>query len=414
MNLNKLAVVFLTFVFLAPGTVLAANAVLSGVFDGTEQKAAPLPGSCGGERQLAYQDTGVFQVSVTGEYLVIDVFEAIGVDITALIYQGAFNPNNPQANLVTEDGVDAEEIVELIAGVNYTLVIQNYCNNNEGAWAVSFTGLGNVTSNSVKAVPDMTQGSFADDDPTATTGCGTDLPYHETGPVQLATSGTYYYQDMFWQHSFDICLQIYTEPFDPANPESNRVGGVLDDLETVELSTDEQYYFVVQPLGASAVGEYFYVLAPPAPFRINKQLAGAWFNFETNGQGFFLDVYENSNQMFLAWFTFDLTRPDAGVPSGIGEPGHRWMTGLGNYTDNVANLTIYWAEGMVFNSPTPVVGQTADGTMRVEFSSCTEGTVEYDLGTSNQTGTVPVGPLAPDLLDQCEDLVNVPGMPGPL
>ena len=72
----------------------------------------------------------------------------------------------------------------------------------------------------------MTQGVFTNNDPRATTQCGTDLPYQETGPVQLAASGTYYYADILIERNFDICLQVYTQPFDPVNPQNNRVGAL--------------------------------------------------------------------------------------------------------------------------------------------------------------------------------------------
>ena len=149
---------------------------------------------------------------------------------------------------------------------------------------------------------------------------------------------------------------------------------------------------MVQPLGISAFGEYFYVLAPPAPFRINKSLAGAWFNFATRGQGFFIDVYENSNQMFLAWFTFDLTRPDPGVPSGIGEPGHRWLTAQGPYDGDSANLTIYVTEGGVFDAAEPPVTRdpAGDGTMTIEFADCTEGLVNYQITSLGISGEIPL------------------------
>lgn len=420
MKFYKLAVMILTAVLLAPGTVLASNTVLSGIFDGTEAKADPITGTCGGDNPLAYQDTGNFQVSATGSYLVFDAFNLNGTDVAAFIYDGAFDPNNPLANLLTPNGfagpsgIDSAATVDLTGGASYRLVVQQWCENREGAWAVTFSGPGNATSASTRMVPAMTQGLFSNNDPTATTDCSNDAPYVESGPMQVSATGTYYYTDILIEQDVDVCLQVYTAPFDPANPQDNRVGVYLDDFGTVELETGKDYYFVVQPLGVTAFGEYFYVLAPPAPFRINKALAGAWFNFETNGQGFFIDVYENSNQMFLSWFTFDLTRPDAGVPSGIGEPGHRWMTALGNYSGNVAELDIYWAEGMVFNSPTPAVSQEADGTMRVEFTACGEGEVRYDLGTSGQVGTVPVTTLAADNTELCNSMVNVPGMPGPL
>ena len=140
------------------------------------------------------------------------------------------------------------------------------------------------------------------------------------------------YTDILLETDVDACLQVYTAPFDPTNPNANRVGQALDDLGTVELQAGQDYYFVVQALEFGPdTGEYFYVLAPPAPFRINKALAGGWFNSEVNGQGFLLDVYENINFMFLAWFTFDASRPDAGVPSTVGEAGQRWLTAQGAF-----------------------------------------------------------------------------------
>ena len=84
MNVFKVAGLVLAGLLVAPTQAFAANSVLSNVFDGAELRTDPLPGSCGGDRQLGYQDTGTFQVAASGEYLVADAFNLNGLDVTAL------------------------------------------------------------------------------------------------------------------------------------------------------------------------------------------------------------------------------------------------------------------------------------------------------------------------------------------
>ena len=405
----------------SPVSATAANSVLSDIFDGAESTLDPLPGSCGGQQQLAYQDTGEFQVAATGTYLVVDAFNFTGVDVTVLVYSAPFDPQNPENNLLTPLGIDYSGEVDLSAGVTYYLVVQQWCANVEGAWAVTFSGPGNVTSPVSRNFPPETQGSILSGDPTASTDCGDALRYQQAGPVQVQQGGTYYYTDILLETDVDACLQVYTAPFNPANPNANRVGSELDDFGTVELQAGQDYYFVVQPLEEFGpdTGEFFYVLAPPAPFRINKALAGGWFNSEVNGQGFLLDIYENINYMFLAWFTFDATRPDAGVPSTVGEAGQRWLTAQGVYEGASASLDLFNARDMIFNSPTPPVNNVPDGSLDIEFVNCTEGTIRYDIPSSGLSGTIPIEPLVgPDIdsstLELCESFTSKPGVPGPL
>jgi hypothetical protein len=143
-------------------------------------------------------------------------------------------------------------------------------------------------------------------------------------------------------------------------------------------------------------------------------MSGSWFDPQTPGQGFFMDVFDSSNQLFLAWFTYDLERPDPGVMAMIGEPGHRWMTALGTFEDTTADLKIFWNSGMIFDSDTPPSQQTQDGEMTVQFSSCTQGNIAYDLGTASVTGNVPVQRLANDIVTLCESMYQQPGVPGRL
>lgn len=419
MKLIKVAGLALAGLLMAPGQVFAANSVLSAVFDGSEMRTDPLPGSCGGSRQLSYQDAGTFQVAADGTYLIFDAFNLNGVDVTALIYEGAFDPNSPGTNLLTPNGVDTYDFVELLGGVSYRLVVQQWCSNQEGAWAVTFSGPGNVNADTARNVPAMTEGLFTASDPVASTDCGTSQ-YHESGPMQVAASGRYYYTDVLIEADVDVCVQVYSAPFDPANPDANRVGanngvGAMDDFDTIDLEAGTDYYFVSQPLGVSVSGEYFYVLAPPAPFRINKALAGAWFNEATPGQGLVMDVYDNRNTMFVAWFTFDLERP-ASDTAMMGESGQRWMTAQGPYEHgSVADLPMYFFGGMVFDSAVPPVeALDQQGTLMIEFDGCSTGTASYDLVTANRVNEFPIVPLTDNHVELCEAITKVPGMPGPL
>lgn len=413
MNYRNVIVFFALLMLLASNAVLASNSVLSGIFDGSESSIAELPGNCDSGRKLIYQEIKPLRVSASGTYTVIDAFQIYGVDVVAVIYEGSFNPGSPLNNIVTEDGIDGVADVPLNAGTNYVLVVQRWCEQlREGAWSVTFSGPGEVTSGSVVSVPAMTAGNFSDGDPRVESDCGSSQ-YQESGPVRVAHSGTYYYTDISFDFDIDMCLQIFSAPFNPNNPDANRVA-IVDDNDTVELQSGKDYYFVAQPLNLAQTGEFFYVFAPPAPFFISSTMSGGWFYPPTSGQGFLMDVFDSSNQLFLAWFTYDLQRPDSGVTAMIGEPGHRWMTALGPFDGNTAELKIFWNAGMIFDSANPPTEQTQDGEMTVEFSDCATGLVTYDLGSSGARGEVPIQRLANDAVPLCESLTKGPGQPGPL
>lgn len=420
MNIHKWMACLLFTCLILPTEVFAANAVLSGVFDGSEPKTAPLPGTCGGTDLLGYQEAGSFTVSASGAYDVIEAYNVIGVDVSALIYSGSFNVNAPLTNLVTPDGVDSATQVNLTAGTNYVLVVQQWCSNanrvwvnRQGAWAVAFAGPGTLTSSLKVTLPAMTQGSFTANDQTANTSCG-NSQYQQSGPVQVSSSGTYYYADLSINYAVDMCLQIYTAPFNPANPAANRVGNEMDDFGSVELEAGQDYYFVSQPLEEAAEGAFFYVFSATAPFDITYAMAGSWYYPPTTGQGFLIDVYDSANLMFLAWFTYDLQRPGNGVTAMIGDPGHRWMTAVGPFEGDTANLDITWSSGMIFDSEMPAVENESDGTLTVEFNDCYTGLITYDLGASGETGSVPIERIVNDAVPFCESMTEGPGKPGTL
>jgi hypothetical protein len=145
-------------------------------------------------------------------------------------------------------------------------------------------------------------------------------------------------------------------------------------------------------------------ISSSSSFQINAGLNGAWFNPETAGQGFFIDVLPKIGKMFLSWFTFDTVRPPGSYQANLQEPGHRWITAFGNFNHNQAVLDIDVAQGGVFDSRTPVPTHGPDGSISVEFRNCSEGTVTYNIPSINRQGVVPIQRLSSDNVELCETL----------
>jgi hypothetical protein len=154
-----------------------------------------------------------------------------------------------------------------------------------------------------------------------------------------------------------------------------------------------------------AIGAYEVGVLPPNPdFQTNAGLNDAWYNPETAGQGFLITVFPVIRQIFLAWFTYDLERPDASTPAQLGAAGHRWLTAQGTYADNQATLDAYITAGGVFDSPVPEPVTVQDGSISVEFSSCNRGTITYNLPSIDRQAVIPIQRIALSNVRLCEAL----------
>jgi len=139
-------------------------------------------------------------------------------------------------------------------------------------------------------------------------------------------------------------------------------------------------------------------------FVINAGLNDAWFNSATAGQGFFITVFPDRGEIFLAWFTYDTERPPESVQAILGAPGARWLTAFGEYENNTAVLEIELTQGGIFDAASPVPTQSNDGTITLEFSDCENGLVTYDIPSIDQQGEIPIERIALDNVARCEQL----------
>jgi hypothetical protein len=251
-----------------------------------------------------------------------------------------------------------------------------------------------VLSDAAAELPSFARGEFTPASPTMTSDCGygyyawgwgpvDDAPYTQVGPVRLSRSGEYYYGSGWFTRA---CLAIYTAPVDPANRQANRLALLSGFDTTVTLEADTDYWFVSHwtswELGPP-FGEYLHVLVPPATFRINAGLNGAWYNPATPGEGYFISVFDSLNQVFLA----NLTYADSAVPGD--RYGHRWYTAAGAVTGDYAELDLGLTAGGAFNAAQPGPQHTQAGRLRLQFSDCSNGSIILDAGAAEGAQSVP-------------------------
>ena len=171
---------------------------------------------------------------------------------------------------------------------------------------------------------------------------------------------------------------------------------------TFGLGEDGSLY-AVQPAGIYLVSDG----EPQSedPFSINLGFSDAWFNPLTDGQGFFVIVWEEIQTMFVGWFTYDTMRPPEDYMAILGEPGHRWITAQGTYQGATATLVAYERAGGVFDSEEPPAGDAVPiGTMTITWTDCNTGVASYDFPDLGLVDSVPIQRIVLDNVAVCEAL----------
>lgn len=141
---------------------------------------------------------------------------------------------------------------------------------------------------------------------------------------------------------------------------------------------------------------------------MNPGLNDAWYDPETDGQGILVSVLPDTKAVFLAWFTYDTELPPEDATANLGDPGHRWLTAQGTYAGGESVMNLVVTSGGLFDYPTEVERTDppgSDGTVILTFDDCYSGTLEYDISSINQQGTIPIQRVVPDNVALCEALM---------
>jgi len=173
-------------------------------------------------------------------------------------------------------------------------------------------------------------------------------------------------------------------------------------IQTFGLGEDGNLYLGTKSNGVYLVSDAESATVNPS---VNAGMNDAWFNPATNGQGLLVSVFEDSDVLFLAWFTFDVERPPEDVTAMLGDPGHRWLTAQGTYQGNMAMLEIYQTIGGVFDSfdPAPAAPEKM-GTMTIKWSSCNAAIVTYMIDSPALAGEFPIQRVVVNNVPLCEAL----------
>ena len=144
---------------------------------------------------------------------------------------------------------------------------------------------------------------------------------------------------------------------------------------------------------------------PADPFLINAGLNDAWVNSDAPFQGLFVTVFPDRQLIFLAWFTFDVKQSPEDLAAAFGAPDQRWVTALGSYEGNEAELKAELTTGGKFSESEPLSSQDTDyGTINIEFSNCEDGAVSYTFPLAGLVGSFNIKRALDSNVALCEAL----------
>ena len=201
-----------------------------------------------------------------------------------------------------------------------------------------------------------------------------------------------------------------------ADTGNNRIQACTHDGDCTVFGSGDGFTFnephdvAVHPNGMVAVAnttsnQILFFRTEAAGFAFNAGYNDAWFDPNTAGQGFFINVFPDQGSLFVANFTFDTERPPGDVTAILGEPGHRWLTAQGPYNGGTATLSVTLTQGGVFDSSQPAVENVLDyGSYTLEALGCDSILLTYDLPAIPRQRTIELERVVKDNVAVCEAL----------
>ena len=163
-------------------------------------------------------------------------------------------------------------------------------------------------------------------------------------------------------------------------------GGTQSDADTIVLAAGESATCTI-------TNDDF-----DSSFPINAGHSGAWYDPETSGQGFFIDIEPASQFMFISWFTY--TDDESGNPF-----QQRWFTAQGEYAGSRAELVLSETLGGEFNGPLAPTTKEV-GTVTLNFANCEQAALAYDIVSESLEGSIPLVRVVPGSGNVCADLAG--------
>lgn len=129
------------------------------------------------------------------------------------------------------------------------------------------------------------------------------------------------------------------------------------------------------------------------PFAINFGITGSWYDPETDGQGFSIEVVPSQNVLVVYWFTYQ-------APVAKGEVATQmWLQGAGEIAGNTATVPLQQPVDGLFDDPQPPQFPSW-GSATFTFTSCNSGIVDYESDAEKVSGSINIERITPDV--QCE------------
>lgn len=152
---------------------------------------------------------------------------------------------------------------------------------------------------------------------------------------------------------------------------------IVPDLGLVVVTTGDNYDYNGPDVDALLVTQVLSNLKP----KLDGRFSGSWYDPDTDGQGFNLEVLQQRGLVVGYWYTYTQT----------GEL--RWFIFNGNPVDDHVDITIYQSDGGVFLQSDPI-NLTVWGTGRLNTIDCIH--MEFTFESAEASTTIPLTRITGD------------------
>lgn len=186
-----------------------------------------------------------------------------------------------------------------------------------------------------------------------------------------------YFPDPGWGHGYQWWIARLTDLADReftiyfASGWGSQVIFIVPDLDLVVVTTGDNYDYNGPDVDALLLTQ----ILPELSLQLDSRFSGSWYDPETDGQGFSMEVLTGSSTVVAYWYTYTTS----------GEK--RWFVLQGEVFEGVGEVTIYQTSGGVFMQGDPVV-RTIWGTGTFTAVDCQN--MEFAFESAELSASIPL------------------------